>query len=85
MDEVITLHYLNQGTQKRIPKVNVDTTKDRQFVIIRNAIATHAVNNDERRIPLQAEKLANGKYNLKIPENRAIVTLGNYYLSQKEY
>ena len=63
-----------------IIKVKVDSTKNHLFALTRLSAVTHAINNDQRRIPLVAKKLADGNYNLKIPENTSIVTSGYYFL-----
>jgi len=62
--------------------VSVDTSSQHSFALTRMSAATHAVNNDERRIPLviaTADKNS-GKYTLKIPANTAVVIPGNYFL-----
>ena len=63
-------------------KVSVDTSGIHSFTLTRMAAATHAVNNDERRIPLTIDNSDqdNGHYNLKIPKNTAVVIPGNYFL-----
>ena len=63
-------------------KVEVDTSGLHSFSLTRMSAATHAVNNDERRIPLAIESVDqdNGKYSLKIPANTAVVIPGNYFL-----
>ncbi|MCK5828942.1 MAG: discoidin domain-containing protein [Methylococcales bacterium] len=60
--------------------VAVDTTAEHSFVLTRTAIATHSVNNDERRIPLEAVHLGGGNYQISIPSNSSIVIPGNYFL-----
>ncbi len=63
-------------------KVSVDTSGTHTFALIRMAAATHAVNNDERRIPLTivSSDLDNGRYNLRIPSEVGVAIRGNYFL-----
>jgi galactose oxidase len=63
-------------------EVSVDTSGQHSFALTRMSAATHAVNNDERRIPLVIESSDkdSGKYSLKIPANTAVVIPGNYFL-----
>lgn len=61
-------------------RVNVDTTTEHTFALVRMAATTHAVNNDERRIPLVATNAGNGNYTLNIPANKSVVIAGNYFL-----
>ncbi|MDP9052713.1 MAG: RICIN domain-containing protein, partial [Acidobacteriota bacterium] len=50
------------------------------FVLMRLSSVTHTLNNDQRRIPLQAQ-FANGTtYVLTVPSNPGIVLPGNYWL-----
>jgi len=62
--------------------VTVDTSSEHSFVLIRTSAVTHAVNNDERRIPLKMvdKDLSKGKFTLKIPDNSAVVLPGTYFL-----
>ena len=60
--------------------VSVDKNGQHSFALVRLSSATHAVNNDERRIPLKAVKLSAGKFKLTIPANPAVVLPGNYFL-----
>ena len=60
--------------------IQVDTNKSHSFVLVRNSVATHAVNNDERRIPLIARDTGEGTYSVSIPENPSVAIPGNYYL-----
>ncbi len=51
------------------------------FVLIRSAVATHSVNNDQRRIPLFfAQTNINNTYSADIPTDPGVVTPGNYML-----
>jgi len=60
--------------------VSVDKNGQHSFALVRLSSATHAVNNDERRIPLKAVKLSAGKFKLTIPASPAVVLPGNYFL-----
>ncbi len=62
--------------------VSVDTSGLHSFSLTRMSAATHAVNNDERRVPLviDTSDQNKGKYSLKIPANTAVVIPGNYFL-----
>jgi len=50
------------------------------FVLMRLSAITHTVNNDQRRIPLQATLLSNSTYSLAIPSDPGIVLPGYYML-----
>lgn len=63
-----------------IIKVQVDTDVEHNFTLIRMAAATHAVNNDERRIPLTATRIDGNNFNLELPTNSAVLLPGNYFL-----
>jgi galactose oxidase len=62
--------------------ISVDTSGLHRFALTRMSAATHAVNNDERRIPLVIDTTDQNKglYALKIPANTAVVIPGNYFL-----
>ncbi len=50
------------------------------FVLIRLGSATHTINNDQRRIPLDFADMTNNVYQVKIPANRGIAIPGFYML-----
>jgi galactose oxidase len=50
------------------------------FVLMRLSSATHTVNNDQRRIPLQFASGTGNSYTLTIPVNPGIVLPGYYWL-----
>ena len=50
------------------------------FVLIRLSAITHAVNNDQRRIPVQFSSAAAGSYTLALPGNPGVVLPGHYML-----
>ena len=60
--------------------VTMDTTSVHSFALVRTSATTHSVNNDQRRIPLEAIKLSERDYQLSIPANRSVVIPGNYFL-----
>ncbi len=61
-------------------RVEMDSADDYKFVLVRTAAATHAVNNDERRIPLLAMHVGNGVYEIEIPVQASVAVPGNYFL-----
>lgn len=50
------------------------------FSLVRLSSVTHSTNNDQRRIPLQANRVGNNFYDLQIPNNRGVVLPGYYML-----
>lgn len=50
------------------------------FALIRTSAATHAVNNDERRIPVTANYEGSNRYRIQIPSSSSVVIPGNYFL-----
>jgi galactose oxidase len=51
-----------------------------KFALVRVSGDTHAVNNDQRRIPLVPTTAANGTYTLTIPADTGVTLPGNYML-----
>jgi galactose oxidase len=51
-----------------------------KFALVRMSGNTHAVNNDQRRIPLVPTTAANGTYTLTIPADTGVALPGNYML-----
>ncbi|MGH1493275.1 MAG: galactose oxidase-like domain-containing protein [Acidimicrobiales bacterium] len=51
-----------------------------EFALIRSSSATHAVNNDQRRIPLEAISTGNNGYKLQMPADGGIAIPGSYML-----
>jgi galactose oxidase len=51
-----------------------------KFALVRMSGDTHAVNNDQRRIPLVPTTAANGIYTLTIPADTGVTLPGNYML-----
>ncbi len=50
------------------------------FALVRLSAATHSVNNDQRRVPLQSSSADGRNHSLTIPNNSGIVPPGNYML-----
>ncbi len=59
--------------------VTADTAK-LKFEVLRVSATTHAVNNDQRRIPLAVAASANTTYRLKVPSDPGVVPPGYYML-----
>lgn len=51
-----------------------------KFEVVRISAATHAVNNDQRRVPLATTAGANNSYRLKLPSDPGVVPPGYYML-----
>ena len=87
------------GRQKKRPKVAgiswrrpqlgsritvaVDTPGWHTFSVVRKSAVTHSVNNDMRRIPLDARKVGFGgiaRWSLEIPSNPNVMLNGGYWL-----
>lgn len=60
--------------------VTLESAGNDSFVLIRTAAATHAVNNDERRIPVVANYEGNNSYTVSVPSSNSVVIPGNYFL-----
>jgi galactose oxidase len=67
-----------------IPGTNIDvvmdSTNSHSFALVRTSVATHAINNDQRRIPLQVVNVNDDTFTLSIPSNPNVVLPGNYFL-----
>ncbi|HET6860703.1 MAG TPA: discoidin domain-containing protein [Streptomyces sp.] len=50
------------------------------FSLVRMGAATHSVDNDQRRVPLQSTRLADGSYEVRIPSDPGVVLPGGYML-----
>ena len=61
-------------------EIQVDSTGEHSFALVRLSAPTHSVNNDQRRIPLDSVQIASGRFQVNIPNNPNIVTPGNYFL-----
>lgn len=59
--------------------VTADTAK-LKFEVLRISAATHAVNNDQRRVPLAVAASANTTYRLKVPSDPGVLPPGYYML-----
>jgi len=70
----------SQASYGDTTEIQVDSAGQHSFVLLRLSAPTHSVNNDQRRIPLQSEQIASGRFSLSIPNNPNIVTPGNYFL-----
>ena len=51
-----------------------------EFVLMRLGSATHAVNTDQRRVPVSSEHIGATSFDVSIPTNANIAPPGNYYL-----
>ena len=60
--------------------MRVAATGAAYFVIIRLSTVTHSINLDQRRIVLANTKITATSYDLQVPADKSIVTLGYYYL-----
>lgn len=60
--------------------VRVDTEQNHTFALMRYGVATHAVNLDQRRVPLTVLGTENMTYVLQVPSNGRIVPPGLYWL-----
>ena len=60
--------------------VTLDSSQSHSFALVRTAAATHSVNNDQRRIPLNVISRSGGSFSLEIPSNQNVVIPGNYFL-----
>lgn len=60
-------------------QVGTDRTVS-EFALVRSGSATHAVNLDQRRIPLQSTALGNNNYRLTMPADGGIAIPGSYML-----
>ena len=58
-------------------QTNLATPK---FALVRASATTHAVNNDQRRIPLTPATTSGTTYTLRIPSDRGIALPGTYML-----
>ncbi|WP_415952820.1 discoidin domain-containing protein [Streptomyces sp. KLOTTS4A1] len=62
-------------------KVTVTTHKPvASFVLVRNNVATHSTNNDQRRVPLHSSQTAANTYELSIPSDPGVALPGSYLL-----
>lgn len=55
-------------------------TANLKFEVVRISAATHAVNNDQRRVPLATTAGASNTYRLKLPSDPGVVPPGYYML-----
>ena len=60
--------------------VRMSDPADYTFELIRTSAVTHAVNNDQRRIPLTVTSKSGSLSEVKIPNNPNVALLGTYYL-----
>jgi hypothetical protein len=50
------------------------------FAILRLSAATHSVDNDQRRVPLQIISASQNSYDLSVPSDPGVVSPGYYML-----
>ena len=60
--------------------VTMDSSEDHTFALVRTSAATHSVNNDQRRVPLQVSNKSGQTFALELPSNENVLIPGNYYL-----
>ncbi len=60
--------------------VTLENADNDTFVLIRTAAATHAVNNDERRIPVSTAYEGSNQYTVTVPSSSSVAIPGNYFL-----
>ncbi|MEL6859548.1 MAG: RICIN domain-containing protein [Pseudomonadota bacterium] len=60
--------------------VSLDSSQNHTFSLVRTSAATHSVNNDQRRIPLNVVSKSGRAFGLEIPSNQNVVIPGNYFL-----
>ncbi|MEM6985486.1 MAG: galactose oxidase-like domain-containing protein, partial [Pseudomonadota bacterium] len=53
---------------------------DPQFALVRLSSVTHAINTDQRWIPVESNPLAAGAYQLQLPSNPNVLIPGYYWL-----
>lgn len=62
-------------------RVKMDTGGVHSFALVRIGAVTHAVNNDQRRIPIQnGFWIVGPSFSLNIPKNKNVLLPGSYYL-----
>ena len=60
--------------------VVMDTDDTHTFALMRLGVATHAVNNDARRIPLEVDSVDGEVFELQVDPNLAVIPPGDYFL-----
>ena len=58
----------------------MDTAQSHDFALMKLSAATHSINNDQRRIPLEIMSKSDNNFELVIPGNAAVVPPGDYFL-----
>ena len=58
----------------------MDTSETHTFALIRTSAVAHAVNNDQRRIPLSVSSKSGKTFTLQVPSNPNVAITGVYYL-----
>lgn len=69
----------NSATYGDRIEVQADTNIN-DFVLMRLGSATHAINTDQRRVPVEFEQNGVSGYSVNIPANSNVLIPGNYYL-----
>jgi galactose oxidase len=59
--------------------VQMNTSGPHTFALIRHSAATHATNNDQRRIPLAVTSQSGSSFTLKVPDSPNVALTGVYY------
>ncbi|KAL7555423.1 hypothetical protein ACA910_022372 [Epithemia clementina (nom. ined.)] len=60
--------------------VQMDTSGDHTFAIMRLGAVTHSTNNDARRIPLESKNNGGGTFEVAVPTNPSVALRGLYFL-----
>lgn len=60
--------------------IKMNSSGDHSFALVRLGAATHSINLDQRRIPLDVESKSGSTFNVSIPSNPAVVPPGRYWL-----
>ncbi|MEL6861454.1 MAG: RICIN domain-containing protein [Pseudomonadota bacterium] len=60
--------------------VGLGSSGSHTFALVRTSAATHSVNNDQRRIPLQVASRSGSTFALELPRNGNVLIPGNYFL-----
>ena len=61
-------------------QVRMDSNEPHTFALMKLSAATHAVNNDMRRVPLRVASRSGGLFRLQTSRNAAVLPPGDYFL-----
>lgn len=73
---------LSESTAKVGSTITITMTKNEHvsFVLVRMGSATHSINTDQRRVPLEMVTACRGRYGLRLPADSGVLIPGYYYL-----